>query len=188
MTDSQKPLSPTVTEFSRVVPTGRLGKTAVHHVIAASPDERAALSRRFDLLAIDRFEATVELKRRVDGTVRFEAQLSADVIQACVVTLEPVSARVEDRFSVIFDPEIDEDAADALALENPEDEFREPLIDDSIDIGEVVAQQLSVIMDPYPRRPDDLSAVAKVESGSGAKAILDERNPFAILATLKKRP
>jgi uncharacterized metal-binding protein YceD (DUF177 family) len=188
MTDPQKPLSPVTGEFSRVVPTGRLGKAAAHHVIAASPEERAALARRFDLLAIDRFEATVELKRRADGTVRFEAQLSADIVQACVVTLEPVSACVEDRFSVIFDPEIDEDAADALALENPEDEFREPLVDDSIDIGEVVAQQLSVIMDPYPRRPDSLPAIAETGSGSGAEAILDARNPFAILAALKKQP
>ena len=89
---------------------------------------------------------------------------------------------------MIFDPEIDEDAADALALENPEDEFREPLVDDSIDIGEVVAQQLSVIMDPYPRRPDGLPAIAEAGPGSGAEAILDARNPFAILAALKKQP
>jgi len=47
-------------EFSRPVPLGRLGVEPFRQEIAANEAERAALARRFDLLALDRLSAVVE--------------------------------------------------------------------------------------------------------------------------------
>jgi len=75
--------------------------------------------------------------------------------------------------------------------ERPEDEIIEPLIGDSIDIGEAVAQQLSVAMDPYPRavgaQSSTASAKAGLVEGDEAGAPMARRNPFDALAVLKKQ-
>jgi uncharacterized metal-binding protein YceD (DUF177 family) len=178
-------------EFSRPVSTAKLSKTPATYEIAATEAERAALAERFGLVSLDRLEAKVIL-RRAGGDIRLEADLTADLVQSCIVTLEPMPAQIAEEFVLIFRPGIDEDEADRLALENPEDEIIEPLMAESIDIGEAVAQQLSVAMDPYPRVSGAQSAGADLEFGSTAEATTDtseaRRNPFDVLATLKRQP
>jgi uncharacterized metal-binding protein YceD (DUF177 family) len=72
----------------------------------------------------------------------------------CVITLEPVAARVFGRFEVVFAPpgedgKLAEVFVDVEAADPPE-----PLNDGQIDIGEMIAQHLSLQIDPYPRAPD----------------------------------
>jgi hypothetical protein len=178
-------------EFSHPISTARLSFKPSSYRLAANADERAALARRFALISLDRFEATVTLKREPGDAVRFDGEIEADLVQACVVTTDPVPARVTDRFTLIYRPDIDEATADQMALDNPEDEIIEPLIGDSIDIGEAVAQQLSVAMDPYPRVVGAQSSVASVKAagieGDEAGAPMARRNPFDALAVLKKQ-
>ena len=155
-------------EFSRPVTLPRLG-----HVerlrIAAGEAERAALARRFGLLAVERFDADVALTRLKEGA-RLEASIDADVVQECVVTLEPVRNRVTEEFSLLYG---------SLAPAEHDDAVVEPLEGDSIDVGEAAAQQLSLALDPYPR-----AAGAALEQ-SGAEGSRPD-HPFAALARLKK--
>jgi uncharacterized metal-binding protein YceD (DUF177 family) len=135
-------------EFSRPIEVTRLGAGEAVYDIAANETERAALAKRFDLVSLEKLTAHVTLRRLPGGLVRLTASLSADLVQTDVVTLDPVPARVDDDFTLLFGS----DAEDAAALD-PEAELIEPLSDGQIDIGEVVAQQLSLVMDPYPRPP-----------------------------------
>jgi hypothetical protein len=158
-------------EFSRLVEIGRLPPGEAVFSIAANAAERAALARRFDLLALDRLEARVSLRRLPGGFLRLDARLSADVVQACVVTLEPVASRLEDAFALSYGAVADEATLDDLA------EIIEPLPPGGrLDIGEAVAQQVSLALDPYPHAP-----------GAAAVAAPDPSppSPFAALA---KRP
>jgi hypothetical protein len=173
-------------EFSRPISLAKISGSAATYRISANEGERASLARRFDLVTLDRLEAEIRL-RRVAGDIRLEADLAADLVQSCVVTKEPVPAAVTESFTLCYRPGIDEDEADRLALENPEDEIIEPLIGESIDIGEAVAQQLSVAMDPYPRASDASSAGVEFVVGDTAEAPLEPRNPFDALATLKSQ-
>ncbi len=135
-------------EFSRPIDVTRLGAGETVYNITANETERAALAKRFDLVSLEKLAARVTLRRLAGGLVRLTASLSADLVQTDVVTLDPVPARVDDDFSLLFGG----DADDAAALD-PEAELVEPLFDGHIDIGEAVAQQLSLVMDPYPRAP-----------------------------------
>jgi uncharacterized protein DUF177 involved in 23S rRNA accumulation len=177
-------------EFSRPISTAKLSKTPATYPIVATEAERAALVQRFGLVSLDRLEAEVRLSR-AGGDIRLEAEFAADLVQACIVTLEPVPDQIAEEFVLIYRPGIDEDEADRLALENPEDEIIEPLIGDSIDIGEAVAQQLSVAMDPYPRSVGAQSSAAAVKADlvedDEAGAPMARRNPFDALAVLKKQ-
>src|SRR3990170_2099682 len=168
-------------EFSRLVAADRLGDTAMTREIEAAPAERAAVARRLGLLALDGLTASVELRRLRGGLVRVGGRFEAAVVQACVVTLEPVPARVAADFAVLYAvrPLAEERVANVAAdAEDPP----EPMIDGKIDLGETVVQQVAVVLDPYPRSPG--AEVPAEYAGADAE---DGRpgGPFAALAGLK---
>jgi uncharacterized metal-binding protein YceD (DUF177 family) len=138
-----------MSEFPRPVEISRLSAGATVFEVAATPAERVALARRFGLVALDRLEARVTLVSLAGGLLRLAAELSADVHQECVVTLAPVANRIDDRFSLVYRAGTVEDEV----VLNGEAELVEPLAGDTVDLGEAVAQQLSLVLDPYPRAP-----------------------------------
>jgi uncharacterized metal-binding protein YceD (DUF177 family) len=129
------------------------------------------------LLALDRLEAQVRLSRLAGGFLRLAAELSADVTQACVVTLEPVRSRIEEEFTLLYSNGPEEKAGEVVL--SGSDEVVEPLSEGSLDIGEAVAQQLSLALDPFPRAPG-----AELP-GEAAPEAPERVSPFAALAALR---
>jgi len=168
-------------EFSRQIPAEQIGVQETTREIAASAAERAKLAERFGLLALDRLSAVLRLKRGRGGTVHMEGRFVADVTQACVVTLEPVPAHLEQDFTATFAPHGAAEAGEVvIALE--EDEPPEEIVDGRIDIGEAVVQQFAVALDPYPRSPAAAEA-AGLSSGGEEQG---RKGPFAALASLQE--
>ena len=161
-------------EFSRPIEISRLPGAGTEMAITATAAECAALARRFSLLALDRLEAGLRLEWVAGRLLRLEATLSAEVVQECVVTLEPVSSRVEDRFILLYGPA----AATSDGVIRADEEVLEPIIDGRIDLGEAVAQQLSLAIDPFPRAP---GSAAPAAPGEGMAS------PFAALAEWRKK-
>jgi hypothetical protein len=91
-------------EFSRLVPVTRLGSEPSRHEIAASATECRRLARRFDLLTLDRLAAVVTLQRQSGGRIRLEATFEAEFAQSCIVTLEPVSGKIVEKFVLLYGP------------------------------------------------------------------------------------
>lgn len=170
--DDPKPEVP-APEFSRPVDVSRLALKELVRAIAADEAERAALAERFDLLSLDRFEAEVQLGRLPGGFVRLTAVFCADLVQACVVTLEPIASRVEERFSLLYGAT--DDAREVVV--DQDSETVEPLAGDTIDIGEAVAQQLSLALNPFPRAPgvgNDERAASTAEEAESPFAALEK--------------
>jgi uncharacterized metal-binding protein YceD (DUF177 family) len=153
-------MTPVKPEFSRRVELARLGAHEAVYPIAAKPNEREALARRFDLLSLDRLDAEVRLNRLAAGLVRVDGRFAADVVQACVVSLEPVASRLDQEFTALYGPGND---ADDVTVDL-ESELIEPFEGDGIDIGEAVAQQLALSLEPYPRVEG--AQLAGTESGA----------------------
>jgi uncharacterized metal-binding protein YceD (DUF177 family) len=161
-------------EFSRFVRLDRLGSQPFRQRIEAAPKERAALSRRFDLLSLDRLTAVVDLCRLDGEVIRLGASFEADFVQTCVVTLEPVPGAISDRFSLVFGPS--EEASDEIVSDRGDAAY-EPLAGDAIDIGEAVAQELSLALPLFPRQSDTIiDSLVEVSDGS----------PFASLARVRR--
>ncbi len=158
-------------EFSRLVPLARLGVEPFRQEIAASEAERAALARRFDLPALDRLCAAIELIRRGEDRFLLRAAFSAEFVQSCVVTLDPVAGAVSEEFTLLYGPPEAEAEADGPV----EDDLAfEPIVGNAIDVGEAVAQQFSLALPPFPRSPDailDAEAPAADEAGPLAAAL-----------------
>jgi len=170
-------------ELSRVVPLARVRDGWLVETVVASATECAALAARFELVALTRLDATVRLRRaRAGRYIEVEVALAAAVVQSCVVTLDPVPAAIDERFAVLLGP-IGDDAAGSDPTDAGSDlivdlDAPEPLDGDDVDIGEMVAQQLSLALDPYPRSAEAEAAVAET-AGDGAPEPAE--NPFAVL-------
>ena len=164
-------------EFSRRIDGLRLNPSGEKYTIAAKPEERAALARRFDLLALDRLEAKVKLTPMAGGYYRLAAEFEAQLTQACAITSEPVPARIAESFTLTYGP-VEESSEIVL---DGDAEPVEPLDDGMIDIGEAVAQQLSLTLDPFPRAPG-----ASLEEEADLSDRSPRESPFAALAKLRK--
>lgn len=163
-------------EFSRRVPLARIGRERFHQEIAARPEEREALARRFGLLALDRLTATVELCRADAETIVLEAEFEAAFVQECVVSLEPVTGTIAERFALRYGRV----GANEVEIAFTEDEGAfEPLEGDAIDIGEAVAQELSLALPPFPRDPNVVLDPAPADPQAHPFSALGRRNKSA---------
>jgi uncharacterized metal-binding protein YceD (DUF177 family) len=156
-------------EFSRKVPLTRVGSQPFRQEIAATKAERMALAKRFALISLDRFEATVELAHESGGTILLTAEFAAQFAQECVISLDPVAGSVQASFTLRYGPPDAEPET-----ESDDDPAFEPLTADAIDIGEAVAQEFSLSLPSFPRAPD-----AVIEPASGE---LEGDGPFDALA------
>jgi uncharacterized metal-binding protein YceD (DUF177 family) len=177
-------------EFSRRIVVKDLPPEGTAQNLVADAAEREALTRRFDLLALDELEAAVEVWPLRGGLVRVEGRFRATVTQSCVVTLEPVTSRLEEMFAVLYGPPAPLTATAKVEVEVAPDEEEgppEPIEDGEIDLGEAIAQQLALAIDPYPRAPGAslaaLSAYLEEPAGEAEQA----ESPFGALARLKER-
>jgi uncharacterized metal-binding protein YceD (DUF177 family) len=167
-------------EFSRPFRLDELGSAPRIVTIEADAAERAALAKRFGLLAIDRLAADAQLIREGD-IVRADGTLAADVVQACVASGEPVAAAITEGFSLRFVPAGHEHDAEEVELEEGElDEV--DYEGGTVDLGEAAAQTLALALDPFPRAPNadeklrDAGVIGEQDAG-----------PFAALKVLKDK-
>ena len=115
---------------------------------------------------------------------RLEGSLGATVVQDCVVTLEPVSARLDLKVSRLYLADLEADTD--TESEMPEDESVESL-NDFIDVGLVMFEALALALPDYPRSTD---ATLKEQffTEPDRQAMTDEdAKPFASLAALRDK-
>ncbi len=169
-----------------------MGPTGAALEITASDTERAALARRFGFLDLPAFAARVTVDRRLGGQVVVEGRLRGRLVQACVLTLEPVTQDLDDAFRIVFKQGLadEHDPESGEAVLNAQADAPEPLEGNMLDVGEIVAEQLSLAADPYPRRPgvklEDVLPKGRKNSRPGP--VEQRRHPFAGLAALKDKP
>ena len=146
-------------EFSRPIKPRALPAGTM--TIEADAAERAALASRFGITAIRSLTAEVEFGEK-DGAVLAEGKLAATLEQPCAVTREDFTYDVSETFSLRFVPEgrmgeYEEDAEFELSEEDLDEiEYK----GDAFDLGEAIAQELGLAIDPYREGPDAEAARA----------------------------
>lgn len=148
-------------------------------VVEAGEVERAALAREFKIDGIDRLVGRFRVTPK-GRTVHVRGEVTGDVRQTCVVTLEEFSSRVVEEVDLDFaedaplgrEQEGDENVSSEL-IDAPD-----PIINGKIDLGAITAEFLALGLDPYPRKPG-VEGFAHIESED------PEESPFAALGRLK---
>ena len=168
-------------EFSRPVRIDTLTAKPRPLSIGANEEERAALARRFGLPAIDHLSAELELSRNGDHVVA-AGSIRAQVTQSCVASGAPLEEEVDETFRIDFLPQPATPAGED-EIELSEAEMDVVVYDGSaVDVGEAVAETLSLSLDPYPRAPGAEEALR--DAGVRNE---EEAGPFGALAALRDK-
>lgn len=175
-------------EFSRPFGVEGLGHQMRSFDLEAGPDERAALARRFGLLELPALSAELAVRREPGDLISVSGHMSAKVVQSCVVTLEPLSQQIERDFELLYSLASLPEPKGEVVIDPEGVDPPEPLPSDGLDLGEAVAEQLALALDPYPRAPGaTFQGRSEAREGEGNSAESKPSGPFATLARLKSR-
>lgn len=146
-------------------------------------DERRAVADALGLIDLAKFTFVGEIQPIGRADFVLTAQLFAEALQPCSVTLAPVPARVEEpvrrRYDADFNP------PDAEEAEMVDDET-EPL-PEVLDIAAIAAEALALALPLYPRASGAELGEA-VFAAVGVAPLMDaELKPFAGLAGLAEK-
>ncbi|NVJ98092.1 MAG: DUF177 domain-containing protein [Alphaproteobacteria bacterium] len=152
--------------------------------LAGTPEELERVAERFELVSVSALSGSLVLKDKgPEQGVLVSGKLAAQFTQKCIATLAPVDEELETDFELLLvDPEMaDRMDEEGVYLDADAPEY-DALEGEIIPIGEILAQTLSISMNPYPRAEGvELSAGSK--SGITVnEPELERPNPFAVLA------
>ncbi len=178
-------------EFSRTVKMSALNHEPESYSAKATPAECEALMRRLDLIGLKDFSVEAEIKKWRNG-VRITGRITADVMQKCIVTLEPVPDHIDEEFDRGYLPERDivGDAKPGQEIEIEDDSELGDLPDvlgETLDLGELASEALSLALSPYPRADGEEPLNLQAAPPGEAPITDNDTKPFASLAAYREQ-
>jgi uncharacterized metal-binding protein YceD (DUF177 family) len=165
-----------------------LGRGTEHRVLLEPEAEaRAALAEALGATALRKLRLQGVLKPLGNRGWQLDATLGATAVQPCIVTLEPVTTRIDTPVTRRFVPAERLETHEAGSeTEMPEDDSLEPL-GEVIDLWAVLSEALALALPAYPRAEGaDLAEAQFAEDG--VTPLRDEDvKPFAGLAGLREK-
>ncbi len=164
------------TEKTTDIPAGGLNRKR-----EATSAELQHIAQALDILKVGDLSSRYRITAIAGGAYRLAGTIEAAVEQACIVSLEPVSGKINAAFDVEFWPAVApvDNEEDASILGGSDVEVLEHGL---IPVGRIVYETLSASLDPYPRREGAefnwQDPIAKKAEGA---------NPFAALSKLKDK-
>ena len=151
---------------------------------SATEAERKAVAKALELTTLGALAFNGRIERLAGGRYRLSGRVTADLEQPCVVTLDPVAARIDEAMTVEFQPDQPKPEPQDIEVALDEKSEIEPIVKGRLEIGRVVFETLSASLDPYPRKAGE--AIDEMEAApKGAEPI--KANPFAVLADFKTK-
>ena len=151
----------------------------VRRKLSADEETRQRIAKVLGLDALNRLDADITVSPWLDG-VQIEGKWSANVVQTCGVTLDLFDSDLSGQISVRALPQgsaaLGGTDEHEIELDPDADDPPDVLDGDQIELGAYVVEDLSLAIDPFPRRP---GATFEAPEQKG------ELSPFAVLAKLK---
>jgi uncharacterized metal-binding protein YceD (DUF177 family) len=161
-----------------------LGRAGDEVAIALNAGDLKRTAAWANVEDVTKFKAKISLKRISTNHFSYHARLEAQIVQACVVTLEPVNTHITKEFSrelhFVEHAHAQDPHAEELTLAAGDDEAPETIESLDFDLAAPLLEEFSLAIDPYPRAPGVAFEPPKEE---GAEA----KSPFAALKALKSQ-
>lgn len=149
---------------------------------AVPADMLLDFAKALGMLSLEQVNTSYRIDRLAGGGYRLHGRLKAKGEQACVVSLEPLPAVLDEPFDVEFWPALAaSDGGEDKAILEARDV--ESLENGTIPVGRIVFETISAALDPYPRKDG-----AEFNWSDKAQSEPEKVSPFAALAKLKKSP
>lgn len=148
--------------------------------------QRKAIAANLDLVEVRkiRFNGTIEPSGDADWSL--SGDLGATVVQSCVITLEPVTTRIDIKVSRIFVSVTSPYDDSEEEIEIPAGEENEPL-GTHINLATVMSEALSLALPLYPKA-DNANLETHTFTEEGKTPMSDEAaRPFAGLSALRAK-
>ena len=155
--------------------------------VAATHAEMGVIAEMLDLVALDELRLAYRFDDRGGGRLRLTGTLHAKATQTCVLSLDPVEARLEAPVEVEFWPAGMIPPPERSAAEGRTSglgDWPEAIVDGRIDLRPVLYESLATALEPYPKREGASFAWSEGEEAKGEGA---GSGPFSPLAALKRR-
>jgi uncharacterized metal-binding protein YceD (DUF177 family) len=176
--------------LSRPIDVASIPPGGTARQVIASETEREALAKALDILEVKSLDAELSIAPwRTEG-ISVTGRLRARVVQSCVVSLVPVEQEIDEPIDARFVPAGSKLAATtdayghAVALDPGDMDAPEVFTGHSVDLGALVAEHLSLALDPYPRAP---GAEMPPEFREREPERDTADSPFAVLEKLKNK-
>ncbi|OHV87970.1 YceD family protein [Mesorhizobium sp. ORS 3428] len=144
---------------SFVANVARLPQKGLPVVIEADERQRAALAAEHGLLSVESYRAELLVAPWKRNGVKVSGGVVADITQACIVTLDPVAAHIDEPVEALFLPEQSKlgregfEGGGEIILDADGPDSPETFSGDTIDVGALAEQFFGLAIDPYPRKP-----------------------------------
>jgi len=115
---------------------------------------------------------------------RIEAELGASVSQACVVTLDPITTRIDEDIVRSYVRELDVPDEDEVELSEDDTPDQLP---DTLDLIDVMSEALMLLMPAYPRKEGLEGDVYAITEPGKAVMTDEDARPFAGLAAMRAK-
>lgn len=153
-------------------------------LIEPQPQVCAEIARSLDLIEVRKLRLQGMLAPLGRRDWQFTGHLGATVVQPCVVTLAPVTTRIEEDVARTWRADFTEPDGDEAEM--PETVEEEPL-GAQIDLGAVMIEALALALPDYPRAEGvELGEAVFTEPGETPMTNEDAK-PFAGLAALREK-
>ena len=169
--------------ISKLYELGRLSLAGDEVTIAPLPDDLPRIAQWADVDAVETFKAKIALRKISPTRFSLAAALTADIVQSCVVTLDPVRSHIERSFTRdLFLTQAAQHIAktvdiDVMAID---EDGREEIASLRYDLAVPVLEEFALAIDPYPRAAGVAFEPPEDEADS-------PKHPFAALKDLKTR-
>ncbi len=166
------------------VKVNELERTPKEFKLVATEAQCKDLAERFDLVSVEFLSGVLSVwDEGADSGVHIKGTISAKLTQRCIASLQPVPESFETGFDLMLvDPEMADRMDDEGVYLDPDAPDYDALEGDAVPLGEVLAQTLSISMNPYPRAEGAELDTKKVSGVSLNEPELERPNPFAVLA------
>ncbi|MGA7457871.1 MAG: DUF177 domain-containing protein [Methyloceanibacter sp.] len=171
--------------LSRIFKVNEIKDGASGEIIATEA-EMKAIAGLLDLARLKVLTLDYRFNHCGSGRLRLTGRLKADVTQTCVVSLDPVDARIDVPLEVEFWAEAllqTSETSTELPGSVVQLEGAEPIVCGQIDLGSVAHETLATSLDPYPKREGVSFDWSQAEPNQAQEA---QSGPFAALAALKR--
>ena len=144
-------------------------------VIEADAAQRAVLAEEHGLLSVEAYRAELLVASWKRNGIKVSGRVEADITQACIVTLDPVEAHIDEPVEALLLPEDSKlgrqgfEGGGEILLDADGPDSPETFSGDTIDVGALAEQFFGLAINPYPRKSG-----ASLDAGGETEAVENE--------------
>jgi uncharacterized metal-binding protein YceD (DUF177 family) len=158
-----------------------LGRGAVERRLIAEGPALERIARVVGVDTLKSLEVNLRIRPWLDGA-EIDGRWSAVAVQTCGITLEPFESRLAGELGIRAVPTgsaaLSAESEHDLDLDPEADDPPDEIVDGVLHLGAYVVEDLSLAIDPFPRKPGVAFEAPQAEA---------EPSPFAVLARLKDK-